>query len=69
MSQVLTPEEMAALFEGLRETEAGLGSRHRDLPEEVRSRGRGVTEGGRITYCHNFSDWLMAPADLRWPHL
>jgi hypothetical protein len=69
MSQVLTPEEMAALFEGLRETEDGPGSLHRDLPEEIMSRGRVFPEGGRITGCHNLSNWLMALADLRWPHL
>jgi hypothetical protein len=34
MSQLVTPEEMAALFEGLREAEDGPGSRQRDLPEE-----------------------------------
>jgi hypothetical protein len=34
MSQVLTPEEMAALFEGLREAEDGPGSLHHDVPEE-----------------------------------
>ena len=31
MSQVVTPEEMAALLEGLREAEGGPGSLHRDL--------------------------------------
>jgi hypothetical protein len=37
MSQVVTPEEMAALLEGLREAEGGLGSLRRHLPEENRS--------------------------------
>jgi hypothetical protein len=68
MSQVLTPEEMAALFEGLREAEDGPGSLHHDIPEEILSRGRVFPEGGGITSCHNSSDWLMALADLRWPH-
>jgi hypothetical protein len=34
MNQVLTPEEMAALFEGLREADGGPGSIYRDLSEE-----------------------------------
>ena len=69
MSQVLTPEEMAALLEGLREAEDGPGSLHRDLPEESRSRGRGFPERGRIISFQNLSNWLMVLADLRWPHL
>jgi len=68
MSQVLTPEEMAALFEGLREAEDGPGSLHHDLPEEIMSRGQVFPEGSRITRCHNLSNWLMALTDLRWPH-
>ena len=48
MSQVLTPEEMAALLEGLRETEDEPDSRHRDLPEEIRSRGRVFPEVDRM---------------------
>jgi hypothetical protein len=69
MSQVLTPEEMAALLEGLREAEGGPGSQHRDLPEEIMSRGQGFPERGRITSFQNLSNWLMVLADLRWPHL
>ena len=69
MSQVVTPEEMAALFEGLREAEDGPGSLHQDLPEEIMSRGRGFPERGRITSFPNLSNWLMVLADLRWPHL
>jgi hypothetical protein len=69
MSQVLTPEEMAALFEGLRKTEDGPDSRPGDLPEGIRSRGRVFPGGPRITGCHNLLNWLMALADLRWPHL
>jgi len=68
MSQVLTPEELAALFEGLRETEDGPGSLHHDLPEEIMSRGGVFPEGGGIAGCHNLSNWLMALTDLRWPH-
>jgi hypothetical protein len=69
MSQVLTPEEMAALFEGLRETVDEPGSIYCDLPEKSLSRGRVFSEGGPITGCHNLSDWLLALADLPWPHL
>jgi hypothetical protein len=71
MIQVLTPEEMAALLEGLQETEAEPGFRQRDLPEGIRSRGRGFPEVDRIRMsgCQNLSTWLMELADLRWPHL
>jgi hypothetical protein len=69
MNQVLTPEELAALFEGLREPESGPGFLPRDLPQEIRSRGRGVTAPRRITRCQHLSNWLMVLADLRWPHL
>ena len=69
MSQVVTPEEMAALLEGLREAEDGPGSLHRDLPEEIMARGRVFPERGRITSFQNLSNWLMVLADLRWPHL
>ena len=69
MSQVVTPEEMAALLEGLREPEGGPGSLHRDLPEEIVSRGRIFPEPCRTNSFQNLSDWLMVLADLRWPHL
>jgi|GEM_PF-2800195 len=69
MNQVVTPEELAVLFEGLREAESGPGSLHRDLPQEIASRGRGFPEPRRITRCQNLSNWLMVLADLRWPHL
>ncbi len=69
MSQVLTPEEMAALFEGLREAEDGPGSLYYHAPKETTSRGRVFPEPGRITSFQNLSNWLMALADLRWPHL
>ncbi len=69
MSQVLTPEEMAALLEGLLETEDEPDSRHRDFPEEIKSRGRAFPEGSRMAGFHNLSHWLMALADLCWPHL
>jgi hypothetical protein len=68
MSQVVTPEEMAALLEGLRETEGGLDYPRRHLPEEIMTRGRVFPERGRISRRQNFSDWLMALAGKRWPH-
>jgi hypothetical protein len=69
MSQVLTPEEMVALFEGLREAEDGPGSRHRDLPEEIISEGRIFPDSPQITGGHHAANWLMALADWRWPQL
>ena len=69
MNQVVTPEEMTALLEGLRETEDGPGSQPCQAPREIRSRGRGFPERARITGFHNLSNWLMVLADLRWPHL
>jgi len=69
MSQIVTPEEMAALFEELREAEGGPAPRHRDVAPEIMSSGRGFPEPNRITHCQNFSDWLRALADLPWPHL
>ena len=69
MGQVVTPEEIAALLEGLREPEGGPGSLHRDLPEEIMSKGRVFPERSRITSFQNLSNWLMVLADLRWPHL
>ena len=69
MKQVVTPEEMAALFEGLREAESGPGSLHCDLPQEITSSGRGGRKPCRMSRCQNLSNWLMVLADLRWPHL
>ena len=69
MSQVLTPEEMAALLEGLRETEDESGSHHSGLPKGIRPRGRVFPEVDQISGCHNLSNWLMVMADLRWPHV
>jgi hypothetical protein len=69
MSQVLTPEEMAALLEGLKEAEGGPGSLHHPAPEEIRSRGRVFPERGRNTSFQNLSNWLTALTDLGWPHL
>ena len=69
MNQVVTPEEMTALLEGLRETEGGPGSPPSQAPREIMSRDRVFPERGRITVFHNLSNWLMVLADLRWPHL
>jgi len=69
MVQVVTPEEMAALLEGLREAENGLGSLPRVATEEIMAKDRVFPEGGRLTSLQNFSNWLMALADLQWPHL
>ena len=69
MSQVLTPEEIAALFEGLREAEDGPGSPYCHAPQETTSRDRVLSEPGRINSFQNLSTWLMILADLRWPHL
>jgi hypothetical protein len=69
MSQVLTPEEMAALLEGLREAEGGPGSLPHHAPEEILSRGRVFPERCRNTSFQNLSNWLTALTDLRWPHL
>ncbi len=69
MSQVLTPEEMAALFEGLRETEDGPGSPYCHAPQETTSRRRFFPEWDRIISFPTISAWMMVLADLRWPHL
>ena len=69
MSQVLTPEEMAALFEGLREAEDGPGSLYCPPPQESAPRDRVFSEPGRINSFQNLSAWLMVLAGLRWPHL
>jgi hypothetical protein len=69
MSQIVTPEEMAALFEELGEAEGGRAFLPCSPPARLRSRGRAFPEPNRITPCQNLSNWLMALADLRWPHL
>ena len=69
MSQVLTPEEMAALFEGLREAENGYGPRYCHAPPETTPRARVFSEPCRGKSLRNLSAWLMVMADLRWPNL
>jgi hypothetical protein len=68
MSQVLTSEEMEALFEGLRETEDEPGFHCCGSPGEIMARGRIFPEGDRMSGCHNLSDWLLALADLHFSH-
>jgi hypothetical protein len=70
MSQVLTPEEMAALFEGLKEAEDGPpGSSYCHVPKETTSRSRFVPERDPIFSFPTISNWMMILADLRWPNL
>jgi hypothetical protein len=69
MSQVLTPEEVAALFEGLRESESGPGSLYYHAPRETMPRGRVLSEPDPIFSFPTISAWMMVLADLRWPHL
>ena len=69
MSQVVTPEEMAALFEGLREAEAGPGCLYCHAPQGTTPSDRVFSEPGRMNNFQNLSTWLMVLADLRWPHL
>ncbi len=69
MSQILTPEEMAALFEGLREAEDGPGSPYYHAPRETTPRGRVLSEPDPIFSFPTISAWMMILADLRWPHL
>ena len=69
MNQVLTPEEMAALFEGLRGAGDGSGSLPYRTPWETATKGRNVSERDPILSFPTISAWLMILADLRWPHL
>jgi hypothetical protein len=69
MSQVLTPEEVAALFEGLGESEGGPGSPYYHAPRETTPRGRVLSEPAPIFSFPTLSAWMMILADLRWPHL
>jgi len=69
MSQVLTPEEMAALFEGLREAEDLPVPSYCRPPQETPSKSRIFSEPCRGKSSRNLSAWLMVMADLRWPYL
>jgi hypothetical protein len=69
MNQVLTPEEVAALFEGLREAEDRPGSLYYHVPRETTPRRRVLSEPDPIFSFPTIAAWMMALADLRWPHL
>jgi hypothetical protein len=69
MSQVVTPEEMAALFEGLREAEDGPDSLYYPAPQETTSKRRIISERDPFISFPTISAWMMELADLRWPHL
>ena len=69
MSRVLTPEEMAALFEGLREAEDGPGSLPDHISQETTAKCRIISERDPIISFPTISAWMMILADLRWPHL
>ena len=69
MSQVLTPEEMAALFEGLREAKDGTGSLSCHVSQETTSKSQIISERDPIISFPTISAWMMILADLRWPHL
>jgi hypothetical protein len=69
MRDVVSPEELAALLQGLRDTAGGAGPGSGDPPEAMASREPIFPEREPLAGLHNFSTWLMALADLRWPHL
>jgi hypothetical protein len=69
MSQVLTPEEIAALFEGMRQAEGGAEVRASDSTQEIGSLGPGFPEGPQIARFQSSSKWLPAISALPWLHL
>ncbi len=69
MGQVLTPEEMAALLEGLREAGAGHDFELRPSPTRIMTRGQGCLEHRQISRFQNLSNWLMAMTEIQWPSL
>ena len=69
MGQVLTPEEMAALLEGLREVGDGQDSEPRPLPTRIMTLGQGFTEHRQISRFQNLSNWLLAMTEIQWPSL
>jgi hypothetical protein len=69
MGQVLTPEEMAALLEGLKEAGAGEDFELRPSPTKIRTRGQGCPEHRQISRFQNLSNWLMAMTEIQWPSL
>jgi len=69
MGQVLTPEEMAALLEGLKEAGTGQDSEPRPSPTRIMTRGQGCPEHRQISRFQNLSNWLMAMTEMQWPSL
>jgi hypothetical protein len=69
MGQVLTPEEMAALLEGLREMGDDQDSELRSSPTRIMARGQGFPEHRQISRFQNLSNWLMAMTEIPWPSL
>jgi hypothetical protein len=67
MSQVLTPEEIASLLAGLREALDGQDPELSPPPAELISRGRNLAAPGQLAACQNFSNWLLALTENRWP--
>jgi hypothetical protein len=63
MNQVLTPEETAALFEGLKEAEDGPGTPYCHATQETPSRNRIFSELGRSKGWQELSTWLMILGD------
>jgi hypothetical protein len=69
MGQVLTPEEMAALLEGLREMGGGQDFKPRPGPTRIMARGQGFPEDRQISLFQNLSNWLLAMTEIQWPSL
>jgi hypothetical protein len=69
MGQVLTPEEIAALLEGLREVEGGHDSELRPSPAKTMTRGQGGPEHPQIGLFQNLSNWLIAMTEIQSPSL
>jgi hypothetical protein len=69
MGQVVTPDEMAALLEGLRETGGGQDFELRPSPTRIMTRGQGFPEHRQISCFQNLSNWLMAMTEIQWPSL
>jgi hypothetical protein len=68
MRQVVTPEEMAALLDGLREVGEKTGFPRRHAPEKVMSNIQAFSARDRIMPRRDFANGLMTPVDIRWPH-
>jgi hypothetical protein len=69
MGQVLTPEEMAALLEGLREAGGGQDPELQPSPSRVIARSQGCPEHRQNSRFQNLSNWLRARTEIQWPSL